>query len=91
MESETISANFSHSVASKYIGLFCTLSGFFIPHMTAKQHALVIQENIGSLNNADLPNVDIFHYPILKMTHSLISLPISSRKLLNIGKLSRIR
>jgi hypothetical protein len=58
--------------------------------MIVKQHALVIQENIGSLNNAALPNVDIFHYPILKMPHSLISLPISSRKSLNIGKLSGI-
>ena len=30
---------------------------------------------------AGLPKADTFHYPILKMTHSLISLPISLKSL----------
>lgn len=45
-------------------------------------------ENIGSISYADLSNADISLYNIKKPPHSLIPLPVSSEKPLNIEKLS---
>lgn len=75
MESETTSTNFSCIAPSKYSGLLCAFNGFFfLPIHDFVTIRISHLENIGSLNNADLPNVDIFHYPVSKITYSLISL-----------------
>ena len=72
--------------------VLCAFNGFcFLPTHDFVTIRISHLENIGSLNNADLPNVDIFHYPVSKITHSLISLPITSKKSLSIGKLSSIQ
>ena len=90
MESETTSKSL-YPVTLKFTGLSYTLNRFFLPMHDFVTTCISHLENIGSLNNADLPNVDIFHYLISKITHSLISLQISSKKSLNIGKPSSIQ
>lgn len=50
----------------KAIGLFCTLNRFCTHMWFFLTPSIDYLGNMGSLSGADLPNVDIFHYPISK-------------------------